>query len=81
MNIQELGIREANLMTIRKLLGFHGPLATAIALSVQPMAHGAFGVYANTVLVASIPSNSAADRYCLRLRKQQVLENVDMPPS
>jgi hypothetical protein len=74
MNIQELGIREANLMTIKKLLGFCDPLDTAIALRVQPMAHGAFGVYANTVLVASYPSNAAADAYCLRLRKQQVTE-------
>jgi hypothetical protein len=71
MNIQVLGIREANLMTIRKLLGFNGPPDDVIAIRVEPMAHGAFGVYANTVLVASYPSNAAATAYCLRLRKQQ----------
>jgi hypothetical protein len=76
MNIQLLGIREANLMTIRQLLGFNGPQDDAIALRVQPMAHGAFGVYANTVLVASYPSNAAANAYCLRLRKQQATRKV-----
>jgi hypothetical protein len=38
MRIQELCIREANLMTIRKLLGFCDPLDTAIVLGVEPMA-------------------------------------------
>jgi hypothetical protein len=76
MRIQELGIREANLMTIRKLLGFCDSLDTAIVLAVEPMAQGAFGVYANTVLVASYPNNAAAHAYCLRLRKQQVTEET-----
>jgi hypothetical protein len=45
-------------------------------LAVEPMAQGAFGVYANTVLVASYPNNATAHAYCLRLRKQQVTEET-----
>lgn len=70
MNFQELGIRAPNLLTIRKLLSLNDPLENEISVLVQPMSYGHFGVYANRVLIAIYPNHTAANAYCLRLRKQ-----------
>lgn len=55
---------------IRNLFGF-GDHTDDIYLRVKPIAHGGFGVYANTVLIAIHTDQASADTHCQRLRDQQ----------
>jgi hypothetical protein len=72
VDLPELALSEASLLTIRKLLGFDDPLDNEISVRVQPMSYGRFGVYANWVLIAICPDHAAAYAYCLRLRNERV---------
>jgi len=52
-------------------LGIDDPQDNGILLTVQPIVHDRFGVFANAVLIAIHINQAAADAHCLRLRTQQ----------
>jgi hypothetical protein len=62
---------ENSAKVIRHLLGLDDPLDREIALRVQPISHGGFGVYANMVLIAIYSNKADADVHCQRLLNQQ----------
>jgi hypothetical protein len=58
-------------MQLIKKLFFRDKPVDDIFLRVQPIIHGGFGVYANTVLIAIHSTQGDAEAHCLRLRDQQ----------
>jgi hypothetical protein len=54
----------------RKLFSWDKP-TDDISLRVQPIIHGGFGVYANSVLIAIHSDQATANAHCQRLRNQQ----------
>jgi hypothetical protein len=55
---------------IRKLLGLDDPLDNEIAVQVQLISQGRYGVFIGTVLIEIHADQAAADAHCKQLRKQ-----------
>jgi hypothetical protein len=61
-----------DMQRIRKLFS-PDKSAADILMSVEPINHGGFGVYANNVLIAIHTDQAFADAHYLRLRNHQAI--------
>jgi hypothetical protein len=61
----------SNLQTIEKRFTLENPALNEVLLSVQPVVHGCYGVFADAVLIAIYFDQASADAHCQRLLNQQ----------
>jgi hypothetical protein len=67
-------MRDKNLLSNAESMSVYRPFDGRITLCVQPLGDGAYGVYANAVLIAVHDDQGKADAHCQRLRVQQAAE-------
>jgi hypothetical protein len=65
-------MNDDNPQEIRKLFTLENPANNEILLSVEPIAYGCFGVYADFQLIAILRDRAAAHAHCQRLIRRQV---------
>jgi hypothetical protein len=64
-------MRDKNLLSNAESMSVYRPFDGRITLCVQPLGDGAYGVYANAVLIAVHDDQGKADAHCQRLLNQQ----------
>jgi hypothetical protein len=71
MRLSKSGMRDDSLMSNAEAMSIYHPFDGRITLCVQPLGDGAYGIYANAVIIAIHTEQANADAHCKRLRNQQ----------
>jgi hypothetical protein len=70
MRLSKSGTRDDSLLSNAEAMSVYHPFDGRITLCVQPLCDGAYGLYANAVIIAIHKEQANADGHCKRLRNQ-----------